>query len=89
MSWMSELRLREVKQLAQGHTASKQNRSLTQVSVSQGKIAAGLALDAFLTGLTLVWKDLWFGVPQESSLCFALLSIFLSITQMKTYRHTL
>lgn len=50
-------------------------------------VAAEFALEAFINGLTLVWKDLWCGMPQESP--FALRSsAFLRMTQVKTERHT-
>lgn len=40
-------------------------------------VTAGRALDAFVKGSSLVWKDFRFAVPPESSLCCGLLVIFI------------
>lgn len=80
--WMSKSRLREVQQLTQGHTASKQSGSLTPVSLppshrlwtttphclSGATVAAGVAPGA--------WADLCFAV-HGVFLCVALSTMFL------------
>lgn len=43
----------------------------------RASVTAGLALEAFVKGLSRVWKDLRLAVPLESSLCFGLFIIFI------------